>query len=200
MIRRGPALLASARAGLSLFELLISLALLALIAAALSGSLSLGLRLYERADRNVPGLDALTLRLQLRHWLDRAAPPHLLTPFPAGFDGGPEQLTFTTLAETPFAPNAAALRVKLTLQESTMLLTATALDHGGKSLGSWTRDLATEATGLNIRYYQPDDLKGQWLSTWLPGTGLPALVRIELDPGSTPDWPEFTQRLRYADR
>ncbi|WP_421700982.1 type II secretion system protein GspJ [Aliiroseovarius sp.] len=189
----------SPRAGLSLFELLLSLALLALIAAALSGSLSLGLRLYERADQNAPELDALTLRLQLRHWLDRAAPPHLLTPFPAGFNGGPEQLTFTTLAETPFAPKAAALRVGITLQDDTLRLTATALDHEGKEIDSWTRDLATGAMGLRIHYYQPGEPTGQWLDTWPPGTALPALVRIELDPGSTPDWPELTQRPRYAE-
>lgn len=187
------------RAGLSLFELLLSLALLALIAAALSGSLSLGLRLYERADRNAPELDALTLRLQLRYWLDHAAPPHLLTPFPIGFDGRPEQLIFTTLAETPFAPDASALRVDIALQDYALRLTATALDHDGEDIDSWTRDLATEASGLRIRYYQPGDPTGQWLDTWPPGTALPALVRIELAPGSTPDWPELTQRPRYAE-
>lgn len=197
MIRRNPPF--GPRAGLSLFELLLSLALLALIAAALSASLSLGLRLYERADRSAPELDALTLRLQLRHWLDRAAPPHLLTPVPIDFEGAPDRLEFTTLAETPFAPEAAALRIGIALQDTALHMTVTALDHDGEELDHWHRDLAIEAAGLRIRYYQPGEPTGQWLDSWPPGTALPALVRLELAPGSTPDWPELSQRPRYAE-
>ena len=84
------------RAGLGLLEVLISLALLALIAGGLSGALGLGLRLNERSQAAVAEQDELALRARLRHWLMTAIPPERITHVPAVFEGAPDVVTFTT--------------------------------------------------------------------------------------------------------
>ena len=97
--------------GLSLFELLIALALLAFIAMALASSFSLGGRLFVKSAQIAALSDELALRSRLRGWLGAATPPSLLTGFALKFEGKSDQLTFVTLTPTPFAPDAAGMAI-----------------------------------------------------------------------------------------
>lgn len=184
------------RAGLSLFELLIALALLALLSVGLGAALNLGAQLYARTAELGASAEEIALRTRLRRWLMAATPPSRLTPFPAGLTGSPEALSFTTLSETPFAPEAAALRVSVAVENGTLRLTAATMTDDGDTIGAYDRALATGLTGLRITYFDAAAEPPGWREAWDDASRLPDLVRIEADPGSLPAWPEFTVRPR----
>ncbi|MGB3317051.1 MAG: prepilin-type N-terminal cleavage/methylation domain-containing protein [Albidovulum sp.] len=180
------------RSGLSLFEMLIALALLAFIAAGLSGSLGLSIRLLDRSRADPAVVESAALRARLRHWIANMAPQSLLTPFPNQFVGAGDHLTFTTMSDTPFAPDAAALVVTIAETEGTVTLSAASIDDGGTEIQVYQGVLARDVGKVSISYFAPDDDPPAWLSEWPDSGQLPALVRIEIGEGSVPDWPEFT--------
>ncbi len=188
----------SRQSGLSLLELLIALALLAMIAAGLAASMGLGIRLYERTTSDAELTDEIALRVRLRALLAAAEPPSLTLPFATGLSGGRTGFTFTTLAASQLFPDSAALRVSVSNEGETLRLELQALDDNGTSIHSLSRILATEVDGPVFSYF--DDAKDPplWLPEWTEPTRLPTLVRVTANPGSIPDWPEFTVRLRLG--
>jgi len=196
MIRRSPK--TSSRSGLSILELLVSLALLALIAGGLASSLTLGLRLFERSDTLAETSDTLAVRARLRVYLSQATPPSRLMPIPIAFTGSETEFEFTALNATPFAPEAAALRIRVGRAGNSLEARFITLDHDGNSLNTWLQDLAELNGGLAISYYSANDPDAGWQGTWTNSARLPDLVRIEMDKGSIPEWPEFTVRLRLG--
>ncbi|MCW3783537.1 prepilin-type N-terminal cleavage/methylation domain-containing protein [Defluviimonas salinarum] len=179
-------------AGLSLLELLVALALLALVAGGLASSLRLGILAYERSRATGPTAAGLALRVRLRDWLAQVVPPHQLLPYPAGFEGRADRLSFITLAPTPFMPDAAALRVEVRLNGSDLTLSASGLDDDGIALDTHSGILTANAGQAAFGYY--DRTQGLWLSDWTDGSRLPDLVRLEVPPGSDPDWPVLVVR------
>ena len=184
--------------GLSLFELLIALALLAFIAMALASSFSLGGRLFVKSAQIAALSDELALRSRLRGWLGAATPPSLLTGFALKFEGKSDQLTFVTLTPTPFAPDAAGMAITVTAAGNTLSLTAVAFDDDGKELSRYSGVLADDATQVTFSYYLAEGEDSGWQNTWSDTARLPDLVRIEMSEGSEPSWPEFTVSLLMA--
>jgi len=183
----------NSRSGLSLLELLVSLALLALIGAGLAGAFGLGTQLWGRTAALGQYSQEIALRAQLRRYVSQALPPTRLTPFANPFYGNEDRFSFITLAATPFAPDAAAMRMGITLDGSTLRLRTELLDDDGVVAESWEDILAEDAFGLEIQYYAQDDT---WLNEWSDNTRLPRLIRVRLNEGATPPWPEFTVRPR----
>ena len=183
----------NARSGLSLFELLVALALLALITAGLAGALGMAVRVWDRAAGLYALSEEIALRGRLRSWLEQATPPTRLTPFPAGLTGSADGLSFVTLAETPFAPDAAALRVTVSREGDRLTLLAETLDDEGTTLSRIEGPLAR---GIAPRFAYYDDMAQPpaWRDSWENTDTLPALVRITAEEGSTPDWPDFVVR------
>lgn len=188
----------SSRSGLSILELLVSLALLALIAGGLASSLNLGLRLFERSETLAETSAPLAIRARLRVYLSGAIPPSKLMPFPIAFTGSDTQFEFTTLRATPFAPEAAALRIRVAQNGDVLEARFTTVNQSGEVLNSWQEELAVLNGGLKISYFSADDADTGWQSTWENSARLPDLVRIETDQGSRPEWPEFTVRLQLG--
>jgi prepilin-type N-terminal cleavage/methylation domain-containing protein len=186
----------SRNSGLSLLELLIALALLALIAGGLAASMGLGVRLYDRTSIQSDEVDEIALRIRLRALLAAAEPPSPSLPFPGGLEGNANGFAFTTLAASQLFPESAALRVIVTGENGALQMRIEALDDNGRGFDNLSRTLATEISGLSFGYYDDAEDSAAWLATWTETTRLPALVRIEAEAGSTPDWPEFTVRLR----
>ena len=180
------------RSGLSLFELLIALALLAFIAVALASSFNLGSRLFVKSTQIAALSDEYALRSRLRSWLSSATPPSLLAGFTLNFKGQNDSLTFVTLTPTPFAPDAAGLSVSVISTDNTLTLTATAFDDDGKELTQYSGTLANNTTDVRFSYYLATGENAGWKNEWIETARLPDLVRIEVGKGSQPDWPEFT--------
>lgn len=184
------------RAGLSLFELLIALALLALLTVGLGAALNIGAQLYMRTAALGSSAEEIALRTRLRLWLAEATPPGQLLPFPVGFLGEPTEMRFTTLAETPFAPDAAGLSVTVSAEDGSLRLVAETLSDDGDVIASFDLVLASEVSDLRISYFDALTEPPGWRDRWDDRARLPDLVRIEAAPGSTPPWPEFTVRPR----
>lgn len=185
----------TSQSGLSLFELLIALALLAFISATLASSFSLGSRLFVKSTQIAALSDELALRARLRGWLSAATPPSLLTGFELNFEGRSDGLTFVTLTPTPFAPDAAGLTITVTASDNTLFLTAIAFDDDGEEISSYSGLLAENAQQLKFSYYAAKEKELGWQESWTSTASLPDLVRIEMGEGSQPDWPEFSVRL-----
>ena len=180
------------RSGLSLFELLIALALLAFIAVALASSFNLGSRLFVKSTQIAALSDEYALRSRLRSWLSSATPPSLLAGFALNFEGQSDSLTFVTLTPTPFAPDAAGLSVSVISTDNTLTLTATAFDDDGKELAQYSETLADNTTDVRFSSYLATGETAGRKNEWIETARLPDLVRIEVGKGSQPDWPEFT--------
>ena len=186
----------SSRAGLSLLELLVALALLALIATGIAGAFGLGNQLWNRAETLGQFRQEVALRGQLRHFLRQTLPPNRLSPFQARFDGRVDQFSFVTLAETPFAPDTAALRITVAAQEESLVLITSFLDDDSAVIRSLTDVLAAKATDIRFSYYAGEGDAAEWRDLWTDDVTLPRLIRIEVAKGSMPPWPEFTVRPR----
>ncbi|MBO9468009.1 hypothetical protein J7443_22450 [Tropicibacter sp. R15_0] len=189
----------SSRAGLSLFELLLSLALLAAISAAIASSLGLSLRVYDRSQELDNTSTPITARLHLRSYLHKAAVPFLMLPFETGFSGQPEGFRFTSLATSGLAPDAAGLRVAVRLDGETLVMQVDQFSDLGAVMRSETRILAETVTDLRFAYYNTAASPPAWQNTWpTSDPNLPQAIRITAAPGSTPDWPDFVVRLRLG--
>ena len=186
------------QSGLSLFELLIALALLAFIAVALASSFSLGSRLFVKSTQIAALSDEYALRSRLRGWLTSATPPSLLAGFSLNFEGQSDGLTFVTLTPTPFAPDAAGLSVSVKSTGNTLTLTAITFDDDGKELSQYTGLLAGNAPDIRFSYYLSTGETPGWQNEWTKTARLPDLVRITMGEGSQPEWPEFTVKLLMA--
>ena len=180
------------RSGLSLLELLVSLALLALIGAGLAGAFGLGTQVWTRSQALGIHAQEIALRSQFRRFLSQALPPTRLTPFNAEFNGEANQLTFVTLAETPSVQSAAATRMTLQVRNSTLVLVTEFLDDEAGVISSLEDLLVAEAQEIRFDYFNAD---GEWVDAWSDPSTLPRLVRIRIAEGSIPAWPEFTVRL-----
>jgi len=179
------------RSGLSLLELLVALAIMAVIATGLSRSLGLGVRVWESSQSIQEREEPLILRSQLRDWLEQALPPNRLVPFDNSFIGTTTGFSFLTLAETPFAANTAALRIEVTSADRLLILRVSYLDDMEIVIRSEERILTHFETPPEFSFYSTEADKEGWQSSWDSELLLPELVKIEF-PTFVPQWPEFT--------
>lgn len=182
------------RAGFSLLELLVALALLALIGAGLAGALRLGVETFDRARALDDGTAEIAARAQLRRLLSRATSPALLTRFPTSLVGDERALSFVTLAPLGFASGSAAVRVDLDVESDAVRYSVTLLDDDGVSGDVHDATLVSDTAGGRLNYFDGE----AWLPTWTSDTQLPRLVTLSVD-GETTRWPEFTVELLYAE-
>ncbi|MCU0826014.1 MAG: prepilin-type N-terminal cleavage/methylation domain-containing protein [Tabrizicola sp.] len=182
----------NARSGLSLLELLLALALLAVIAGGLVGTVGLGIRLNDRTSALAERQDPLAARRLLRDLLQSALPPDRITPFDPTFQGDAVGFTFVTLAGRSLAPDAAAIRVAVTVQGADLVMTVEMIPDEGESRIVLTTLLASGAESVDISYFDRRSDPPGWIASWEDDTRLPDLVRVEIPAGSQPDWPEFT--------
>lgn len=185
--------------GLSILELLLALALLAAISVGLMASTSLSAKMLDRASALQVTAEQLALRVRLRNWVAQAASPSLVSNLPIAFEGGPQGFQFLSLATTPFAPESAALVIRVNVEANALMLTVTSIDDDGEPVSEWTRSLASNVSDIEIAYFKSGADDPSWFAQWVPEDGLPQLVRISAGQGSVPQWPEFTVRLTYAD-
>ncbi|WP_170574693.1 prepilin-type N-terminal cleavage/methylation domain-containing protein [Ruegeria atlantica] len=180
----------NARSGLSLFELLIALALLALIAIGLSGALSFAVAVYDRVRLDPQQYEQVALKARLRSWLANATPPTGIAPYPVEFVGAATRLEFTTTHAKGFALEAAALRVLVESDGGDLLITITEMDDDGETLATHTEIVAQDISpALSFFDSHLDD--SAWGGTWSDASRLPDLVRIQATKNDNANWHTF---------
>lgn len=182
----------SAKTGLSVFELLIALALLSVIAAGLASAMGLGMRVFDRSAEVSDSDQELSLRVQLRNFVAHAAHPTQLVPFPVTFVGERTEVSFVTFERPQGFFLAAALSITIYEQDERLNLEIAELDDDGDVTEQSSYVLAQNALDVSFSYF---DAEAGWSETWVEENELPLLFRIEISEGSTPEWPEFTVRL-----
>ena len=185
------------RVAFSLFEMLLALALISIVAASLYGSLGIAFRARRSADRVLREAAALQFALELlRPDLESAAPPKgvLAGAFiadDATADGGydADTLTFYAIRAPATADDAVGCdvqRIELTLQDddgqdgrrnlvrrvTTNLLATKATDPAEEVLCRGVRS-------LNLRYYDGLEWLDAWDSSTLAGE-LPLAIEVTL--------------------
>lgn len=180
----------NSRSGLSLFELLVSIALLALIVSGLAGSMDMTMRVYERTKQMPPTTADAALRKRLRFWLNNATPPARLASFPVDFVGTETTLQFTTLNAKSFVPEAAALRITVQVNADTIDMTVAALADDGTKLLSIEEKLAQNITP-SLSYYSKNSDSPGWKSAWNIEAILPDLVSITVPAHQQEIWADF---------
>lgn len=183
----------NARSGLSLFELLIALALLALIAVGLSGALSFAVAVYDRAHLDPKQYEQIALKARLRSWLSNATPPTGIAPYPVDFFGAATRLEFTTTYAKGFAPNAAALRVLVEIDGSDLLITITEMDDDGQTLAAH-KGIVAQGINPKFSFFEARTDERVWDETWSDASKLPDLVRIEATRNDNANWHTFIVR------
>ena len=185
----------SAKSGLSLVELLVALALMALLAAGLAGAFGIGVRVFDRAqqlDRSWPEIAA---RRQLRNYLMQAMPSNRQTVFPSQFTGTARRFEFVTLADAPYAPDSAALRVSVIHESGLLTLSVTALDDDGAAQRTWSQTLSENLNDVTIRYMSSSETGPTWRTDWQAQQALPLLIDITAE-GGDPEWVRFAAAPR----
>ncbi|WP_299695282.1 prepilin-type N-terminal cleavage/methylation domain-containing protein [uncultured Tateyamaria sp.] len=178
------------RAGLSLVELLVALALLSLIGAGLAGAFGVGVRVFDRAGQLGIHQDEIAARRQLRASLVQALPGSRITTFPNSFVGAPDDMQFTSLQSTPFAPDAAASRITLRWDGSTLSFDFEPMSDDGETLGRWSYAMSNDVGEVSFSYLDTSGDAPVWQSSWADRPDLPALVRITAT-GGAPEWVDF---------
>lgn len=183
------------RAGVTLLETMIALAVMAMISVLLASGLGMVARVLNRSTDVTADVDQALNRLQLRGWIEHTAS----TPFPGfeltGFSGGETSFTFEALpGEGLFWPG------------SPVVVTVNA-DEGGKitvhaagaadSTSPLTQDLALSrpGTGLRVSYYgrKGPDVPPDWQTNWPADLGPPQLVMLTAATDN-PGFPPLTVR------
>lgn len=180
-----------ARRGLSLLELLVSLALLSLIAGGLASAFGIGTQVFDRARALDGQQEELAARRQLRAAVTQILPMSRLTPFPNQFAGAPDRLSFVTLMDAPYAPQAAALTFEVTWTGQTLTMDVAAIDETGVPGTAWSHVLSRDVRNVSFQYLDTSGDTPAWVPVWSDRPDLPALIRITAE-GGQPRWVEFT--------
>lgn len=184
----------NARSGLSLFELLIALALLALIAVGLSGALRFAVAVHDRARMDPQQYEQVALKARLRSWLANATPPTGIAPYPVEFVGAATRLEFTTTYAKGFAPDAAALRVLVESDGGDLLMTITEMDDDGETLVAHT-EIVAQDINPEFSFFEAQSDRPVWVGTWSNASRLPDLLRIAGTQTVDVDWYPFIVKL-----
>lgn len=173
------------RAGFSLLELLVALALIGIIGATLASSVRMGGQVWRKAEGLAETDTEVVLRSHLRHWIEAARPPNRRGAR-QWIAGDARSLTFLTAH--PLRRLAPGEVARITLEINTGLtVTIAAIDREGEPRWEERRIIRPDARTFRIAYFDGE----RWRDAWPSGETLPALVRIGPD-DDDPTWPPFT--------
>lgn len=170
----------AAEQGLTLIELLVSMAILALLAGCIVGGLSMGRRAFEsdRANGNDARADAAIQ--SLLHLLASALPYPIDKEKSSVFEGTEENIRFVALSEGR-ALRGGAYGVDLRRVGGELVLTI-ANRPGGPKQGKWPTSEVVVLRGVRAVHFRYFGTSGQavWQTEW-HSQGLPNLVSIMVD-------------------
>jgi general secretion pathway protein J len=188
--------------GFTLIEVLVSVALMALIATILIASLQLGGHSWQRVTRAAENTeDIAQAQAFLRDHLATIYPnesetPSILTPGKLLSDG-------STLEFSGFSPGAQAngiLRYRIALDSSGGGTLEVGSRHDGDDSAStqasdWSHEpLLKHVSSVAIQFWQQSpDVPGHWVPNWRDAKELPGLIRIDVNfsPSDPRRWPSL---------
>jgi general secretion pathway protein J len=187
--------------GFTLIEVLVALALMAMIATILIASLQIGGHTWQRVARATTQIEDIAqaqsiLRRQLSTlYLHQSSTRETSALRSLVSDG--HQLEYSSLA--PLARAAGIWRYQVSLATSTGTLTIRSrhVRNGGTepALLDWSEEtLLKSVATLTIQFWlQPEDAPARWVDQWVDSNALPRLIRVEVtfahnDPRR---WPPF---------
>ena len=183
------------KAGLTLLETMVALAIMAMMAVMVSGGLATGARVMARSGAEGALLQQAVARHELRGWIEQA----LTAPVPGDarpvFIGNAQGLSALVVPEKGvFWPGEAVL-VTVASDGSVVASGQTA----DRQPAVQSRRIAPEGHGLQFRYWGRTDPTDppRWHQDWPASTGLPDLVKITFT-GSGVDMPDMTLRPAKA--
>lgn len=166
-------------AGVSLFEILVALSLMALISAGLASALQLSITALNRAKSSVSQSDPSILRGHMRTWLRQSER--------SGFVGRPEGFEFRIAGTYLGRPAVELATVSI---NSTSVRTRITISEGIGIQAEQTKYILTESPTV-FAYF--DATRQSWVSQWNDPNRLPRLVRI-IAARSDPNWPPYSTR------
>lgn len=197
--------------GFTLAEMIVALAVSALLVTLAYGALRIGVRSWEAAQTGVDRLDTLRVGWQAVHDTlvasvatrdPEATGPGIL------FNGEPDNLIFT--ANMPSYLGLGGLyRVELfrddRLENTPFKLRRTlysAYQQNPRDAEVQQADLADHVAQLSFRYFGITDQGGApaWQDSWSEMPSLPVLVRIEVILENGEHWPALVAKLHQASR
>jgi general secretion pathway protein J len=211
MMRRGP--VPRSDGGFTLVELLVSLSLLVIMLALISGAMRFGSRVWEVSDQTERGQAVVAFRNLLGQRLAESLPLvssdergvlqlafhgsrdelNFLSPLPSR-DGMPAGLFSITL-KLIAGPDGARRVLSLDFQP-------VGAANAASSAASHRPVLLAAVAHLAIRYYgvPKDAAEARWLDEWQRQDALPRLVAVDVGfaPGDARRWPSLTAELKLG--
>jgi prepilin-type N-terminal cleavage/methylation domain-containing protein len=166
--------------GFTLIEVLVSLALMALIATILIAALLVGGRSWERVGRaHRQSEQVVYVERYLRHLLEHISPSNI-----QGLEG--TEHTLRIPGPAPAARGDGLLTYEIAFSDASHALTVRALDSATEP-----ETLIPTIEDAQFAFWDARTLPGHWTSGWDAGSGIPRLIRIEVRLGlhDTRDWP-----------
>lgn len=195
------------QSGMTLIELVVALALLALLVGALAAALGISARGNAAIEARVEHGEAMRVaQSALRRYLTQARPvrTQINQRDQVVFAGAPDGVGFVAVMP-PWPDGGGLYLVRLTLEEvgGARALVLTRRPTAGESAivdGGGERTMLLQGiAGLRWSYFGPDasGRQGAWRADWRQQAELPKLVRLELqlaDPAA-PAWPPMVVAL-----
>lgn len=164
--------------GMSLLELLVSVAMMAALALILASSFGAIGRALQRLNPAESEMALLLDRATLRRWIEDM-------PREAALTADVDTITFQTLIDDGLFWPGTLATVTLTQSEGTLVATATTPDVGSHPGHIRHILLSSDMSDLTIEVLSPAvGMPVSWQTAWPVGAGLPDLVRITYDIGA----------------
>ncbi len=174
------------RAGVSLLETMIALAVMGMIAVVLSSGLGNSARVLVSSTEVTRAVDMALSRQDLRNWLERALP----TPFPgqknAGFAGSGSALSFSFVSDRGDFWTGDPVLVLLGVNEiGAVILTAMGSADAISTPLKKQVVLSNPKSTMTLSYFGRVNPEApiSWQDNWRSEAGLPQLVRITITNG-----------------
>ena len=183
------------QSGLSVLELLVALALLAMIAATLASTVTTSARVWERSKTFTERDSQVLLRTELRKWLETMKPFSRPWGQPQEAAGTATRFRFLTTDLLMAFPALSETRVTIEVRGEgeirDLWILLEGIDRGGGIVAREERLLAENLPDARIRYYDTDPDDPGWRDDWSVPRKRPALVSIVADV-SPLIWPPLT--------
>lgn len=192
-------------AGTTLVEMMIALAVLAMLSAGLYQELHIGMRAWNGAEEHAEGADTtVQVRTFLSRELEQAYPAYSAddpTHPSVFFQGAPDRLSFLAPAPASLLDGGQA-ELSLSVEPRNGLLRF-GLEAHRPGTGQPARDLLLDRVqSVSFAYFGADRPRDtpQWRDSWSGMRGLPRLVRIRLafPAGDPRRWPDLVVAPRLA--
>jgi general secretion pathway protein J len=191
----------SGEAGFTLFEMLVTIVLLALLSLLLFGGLRFGVRAWDSSEAHGTGMDELRVVQGLMRREIEQAYPYYVTTDPADpaidFSGNENAMTFLAPAPQSLL-SAGRARVSLAAEPDgshVALVMRARPELADGNAGGWSEPLLRNLAGVRFSYFGADSSGATpiWHARWPSRRTFPELVRVQVAfaKGDGRIWPDM---------